>query len=494
VVPDVGAIGQVHTIGSIGKEKETEKVDVQNLDPFAQEAFQLLHELKHLESSSSSSQNQKIEDDKEKEEEEEKEEQGNETPNSVSEEEEDGNETPDSVSEEDDDNNEEEEEEEKNDMFLRLARVSGRKYATKFSGYPDLRPEQIQQLSLCAAMSSTCAHLWHDNGQLLEDHHKDIWRQDDNKEEPQEGTFPNFHGNENGMQPDFASWRSGDLDFFLVCETQEEAEQQLLLFEEVIRSQVVQTPQIKPIFARSKFAVSALLPTPYRTCQIVLRIYSSLEHVLVGFDWDVCQVGFYIDNNLNNSGSRCGPQGFGLANKNVWATPLGYRALHSGQMILDLSRQSETFESRGAKYVWRGYEVAIPTISIPQIQTLISWCKTHKTALLRGTIPVSGLLRLIMLIVLPKQDSETRSSDCDYGPLPGYDRLCRTLKKYEKNGMRFQSVVGYTLTSLMDTHEFVWNGKRFTTDVPAKLEIPFANSVGSFCPRFDSHWFDCFID
>jgi len=91
---------------------------------------------------------------------------------------------------------------------------------------------------------------------------------------------------------------------------------------------------------RTAQAITFFMPKPFRTVQVILRLYHSLEHVLLGFDVDAC----------------C----FGFDGRRVLALPRALRAVRRGYNLVDPSRQSLTYEARLLKYARRGFAVGIP--------------------------------------------------------------------------------------------------------------------------------------
>ena len=82
---------------------------------------------------------------------------------------------------------------------------------------------------------------------------------------------------------------------------------------------------------------------PYRSIQIVLRLYHSPAEILAGFDVDAACVAY--------DGQR------------VLANPRSLIALMRQANTVDMSRRSPSYEVRLAKYAARGFEVYIPNLS-----------------------------------------------------------------------------------------------------------------------------------
>ena len=90
---------------------------------------------------------------------------------------------------------------------------------------------------------------------------------------------------------------------------------------------------------------------PYRSIQIVLRLYSSPAEVLAGFDVDApCCV---------YDGDR------------VWANPRAIVSMMRQSNTVDMTRRSPSYEVRLAKYSSRGFEVYIPGLKRDEIDPTV---------------------------------------------------------------------------------------------------------------------------
>ncbi len=107
---------------------------------------------------------------------------------------------------------------------------------------------------------------------------------------------------------------------------------------------------------------------PYRSVQIVLRLYHSPAEVLAGFDVDSCS--------------------FGFDGEQVLATPRAVAAALTQTNTIDLTRRSPSYEVRLAKYADRGYEIFVPDLDRSRIDPSIYE---------RGASGVVGLARLLVL-------------------------------------------------------------------------------------------------
>jgi len=77
--------------------------------------------------------------------------------------------------------------------------------------------------------------------------------------------------------------------------------------------------------------------------QITRRLNPSVAHLLLGFDLGCCQVAIDLWGNL-------------------WTTPLGQFSLDHGAIMVDLTRQSPSFDYRLVKYGRRGFSWVMPEL------------------------------------------------------------------------------------------------------------------------------------
>ena len=94
---------------------------------------------------------------------------------------------------------------------------------------------------------------------------------------------------------------------------------------------------------------------PYRSVQIVLRLYSSPAEVLAGFDIDAPCCAY--------DGNR------------VWASPRAIISMMRQSNTVDVTRRSPSYEVRLAKYSSRGFEVHIPSLKRNEIDPTV--CQFH---------------------------------------------------------------------------------------------------------------------
>ena len=90
---------------------------------------------------------------------------------------------------------------------------------------------------------------------------------------------------------------------------------------------------------------------PYRSTQIVLRLYSSPAEVLAGFDVDALCCAYDGD---------C-----------VWANPCAIVSIMRQQITVDMTRRSPLYEVRLAKYTSWGFEVYVPGLKRDEIDPTV---------------------------------------------------------------------------------------------------------------------------
>ena len=90
---------------------------------------------------------------------------------------------------------------------------------------------------------------------------------------------------------------------------------------------------------------------PYRSVQIVLRLYSSPAEVLAGFDVDAPCCAY--------DGDR------------VWASPRAIISMMRQSNTVDVTRRSPSYEVRLAKYSSRGFEVYVPDLKRSEIDPTV---------------------------------------------------------------------------------------------------------------------------
>ncbi len=96
---------------------------------------------------------------------------------------------------------------------------------------------------------------------------------------------------------------------------------------------------------------------PFRTIQIVLRLYQSPAEVLAGFDID----------------APC----FAFDGSCVVTNPRALVALSRQANTIDMSRRSPSYETRLAKYAKRGFEIYFPQFERSEVSLSVSAFKTN---------------------------------------------------------------------------------------------------------------------
>ncbi|SJL01059.1 uncharacterized protein ARMOST_04375 [Armillaria ostoyae] len=135
---------------------------------------------------------------------------------------------------------------------------------------------------------------------------------------------------------------TSDVDLFLWGMTPEEAEVKIIKIYEAVRDSVPWDVTC----IRTKHTVSIHSQYPYRSVQIVLRLYTSPSEILTGFDID----------------APC---------EHVWANPRAIVAMMRQCNTVDMTRRSPSYEVRLAKYSSRAFEVYVPTLRREDIDPTI---------------------------------------------------------------------------------------------------------------------------
>ena len=138
---------------------------------------------------------------------------------------------------------------------------------------------------------------------------------------------------------------------------------------------------------RKKLHLQSLLAQyPYRSVQIVLRLYSSPAEILAGFDVDAPCCAY--------DGDR------------VWANPRAIVSMMRQSNTVDMTRRSPSYEVRLAKYSSRGFEVYIPGLKRSEIDPTVRlvhlYTNYHVVIFLpkiyeRAVGRVQGLARLLAI-------------------------------------------------------------------------------------------------
>ncbi|KAH9895597.1 ankyrin [Cubamyces lactineus] len=168
---------------------------------------------------------------------------------------------------------------------------------------------------------------------------------------------------------------TSDVDVFLYGLTPEQAEAKMQVIYEAVRDSVPWDVTC----VRTKHTVSIHSQYPYRSVQIVLRLYSSPAEILAGFDVDAPCCLF--------DGQR------------VWANPRAIVAMMRQCNTVDMTRRSPSYEVRLAKYSVRGFEVHVPNLRREDVDP---------TIFERSITRIQGLARLLVLERFTNPDTRVR--------------------------------------------------------------------------------------
>jgi len=146
------------------------------------------------------------------------------------------------------------------------------------------------------------------------------------------------------------------------------------------------------------YSQNVLAQYPYRSVQIVLRLYSSPAEVLAGFDVDAPCCAY--------DGER------------VWASPRAIIAMMRQSNTVDMTRRSPSYEVRLAKYSSRGFEIYIPGLKRNEIDPtvrLVHLLRSDYCVLIlspkiyeRAVGRVQGLARLLAIEKLATPESRNQ--------------------------------------------------------------------------------------
>ena len=146
----------------------------------------------------------------------------------------------------------------------------------------------------------------------------------------------------------------GDMDFFLICRSNDEA---LVLIDKALKTirRIYKWVQIKN--ANFKSCVTTISASTNAVhfdvkMQIIRVMYSSPYHVIMGFDVDICGMLYY-------------PEGVFITNAAAYAISNKFNIYNSGKM-------SNTYEMRLVKYANRyGLGVLVPSIPLSMMDNVI---------------------------------------------------------------------------------------------------------------------------
>lgn len=229
------------------------------------------------------------------------------------------------------------------------------------------------------------------------------------------------------------SFRGCDIDLFIV---NRDADVALRVIQEVYRrlGERFATHVTKIRFLRTENCFTFLLPWPYKSIQIIHRLYFSPQQVLLGFDLDCCCAGF---------------------DGNLIVLPRCVRALKTRCNLLDESRQSSNFEERLFKYCKRGFRVGFPGVSIapylnPLVESLSAQSATKDYFALNGFNLLCAMLYSIQADE-PYLKTLLKCGRSDYGVsalcLKGINKRIRDASRL---GLRLRFVFGSKFESVMN--------------------------------------------
>ncbi|KAF8987598.1 hypothetical protein BDQ17DRAFT_1435523 [Cyathus striatus] len=147
---------------------------------------------------------------------------------------------------------------------------------------------------------------------------------------------------------------ASDVDLFLWGMNAEQAEKKIVQIYEAVRDSVPWDVTC----VRTKHTVSIHSQYPYRSIQIVLRLYSSPAEILAGFDVDAPCCAY--------DGTR------------VLASPRSIVAQMRQCNTIDVTRRSPSYEVRLTKYAARGYEVYVPTLERDLVDPTVGLPSPHR--------------------------------------------------------------------------------------------------------------------
>ncbi|KAF6743504.1 ankyrin repeat protein [Ephemerocybe angulata] len=169
-----------------------------------------------------------------------------------------------------------------------------------------------------------------------------------------------------------AAYPTSDVDLFLWGMTPEQAEAKIVSIYEAVRDSVPWDVTC----IRTRHTVSIHSQYPYRSVQIVLRLYQSPAEILAGFDIDSPCCAY--------DGTR------------VWANPRAIVAMMRQANTVDMTRRSPSYEVRLTKYANRGFEVYVPDLDRAKIDPTIYERAINK---------MEGLARLLVFEKLMDGDA-----------------------------------------------------------------------------------------
>ncbi|PBL01634.1 ankyrin [Armillaria gallica] len=254
------------------------------------------------------------------------------------------------------------------------------------------------------------------------------------------------------------AYPTSDVDLFLWGMTPEEAEVKIIKIYEAVRDSVPWDVTC----IRTKHTVSIHSQYPYRSVQIVLRLYTSPSEILTGFDIDA---------------PCCAYDG-----EHVWANPRAIVAMMRQCNTVDMTRRSPSYEVRLAKYSSRAFEVYVPTLRREDIDP---------TIFERSIARIHGLARLLVLEKI--KDGQTRDlflqARRSLRGRPDANRgYYRRKRKYKGNLKSTEAISGlemndYDVTSLHIPYGPGWDARRIDKLDFRCHDIMFTDTSATFNPK-----------
>jgi hypothetical protein len=124
--------------------------------------------------------------------------------------------------------------------------------------------------------------------------------------------------------------------------------------------------------------ISSSAQYPYRSVQIVLRLYSSPAEILAGFDIDAPCCLFDGKLPLQQTSNLVSEIPTG---KRVWANPRAIVAMMRQCNTVDMTRRSPSYEIRLAKYSGRAFEVYVPTLRRSDVDPTVNHSTDHSSCM-----------------------------------------------------------------------------------------------------------------
>ncbi|KAF9475283.1 ankyrin [Pholiota conissans] len=231
------------------------------------------------------------------------------------------------------------------------------------------------------------------------------------------------------------AYPTSDIDLFLWGLNAEQAEAKIKTIYEAVRDSVPWDVTC----IRTKHTVSIHSQYPYRSVQIVLRLYHSPAEILAGFDIDAPCCAY--------DGTR------------VWANPRAIVAMMRQCNTVDMTRRSPSYEIRLAKYSRRAFEVYVPGLKRSEIDPTIYE---------RSVARMEGLARLLVLEKL--SDDTMRTAFLEgrrnlRGRTNQVNRYNRRYKRKYKGDLKEESEMGiemndYDVASLHIPYGPGWDARR----------------------------------